>query len=121
MATPWPNVAKARLGFFPGSTIGNFLPGEARQFLENARRTLGAGSRMLFGADLVKPATVLEREYVELRGNVHVADTINEQAGFAVPAVSPVGDQSHAIGRNVVDFLGLGSQRTLTPTICHMP
>jgi len=47
-------------GFFPGSTIGNFTPDEARRFLRGARRLLGEGSGFLVGIDLVKaPATLV--------------------------------------------------------------
>src|SRR3546814_11892869 len=35
-----------RLGFFPGSTIGNLTPDEAIDFLHSARRPLGPGSLM---------------------------------------------------------------------------
>jgi L-histidine N-alpha-methyltransferase len=42
------------LGFFPGSTIGNFEPQEAVAFLRRARASLRPGARMLLGADLVK-------------------------------------------------------------------
>lgn len=49
-----------RVGFFPGSTIGNFEPEEAAAFLAAARRLLGDGSELILGVDLVKdPATLL--------------------------------------------------------------
>src|SRR3954468_4723075 len=43
--------AAPRLGFFPGSTIGNFEPAEATAFLRRAHASLGRGARMLLGAD----------------------------------------------------------------------
>ncbi len=52
-----------KLGFFPGSTIGNFSPEEARQFLRNAGLTLGARSYLLVGVDLKKSPSVLHRAY----------------------------------------------------------
>ncbi|MGF1604878.1 MAG: L-histidine N(alpha)-methyltransferase [Rhodothalassiaceae bacterium] len=57
-----------RLGFFPGSTIGNMLPEEARAFLENAGALLGPGGLMLLGADLVKDPAVLEAAYNDAAG-----------------------------------------------------
>lgn len=52
-----------RLGFFPGSTIGNFSPDRAVRFLSDWRGRLGVGSRLLIGVDLVKDARTLEAAY----------------------------------------------------------
>src|SRR3954453_11266576 len=41
-----------KVGFFPGSTIGNFEPHEASRFLRSAREILGHGAQMIVGADL---------------------------------------------------------------------
>jgi dimethylhistidine N-methyltransferase len=57
-----------RLGFFPGSTIGNLDPGEARRFLALARNTLGLRSRFLVGADLHKDPSVLLPAYDDAAG-----------------------------------------------------
>ncbi|WP_374570829.1 ergothioneine biosynthesis protein EgtB [Phenylobacterium sp.] len=56
------------VGFFPGSTIGNFTPSEAQAFLSAARRLLGPGAAFIVGADLVKPADVLEAAYDDAQG-----------------------------------------------------
>ena len=56
------------VGFFPGSTIGNFTPGEAQDFLTGARRLLGAGSTFLVGIDLVKPEPELIAAYDDALG-----------------------------------------------------
>jgi L-histidine N-alpha-methyltransferase len=58
----------SRLGFFPGSTIGNLDPPEARTFLAEARRALGAGSHMLIGVDLRKDAARLIAAYDDSAG-----------------------------------------------------
>src|SRR5207249_2134997 len=55
--------ARARVGFFPGSTIGNFEPHEAAAFLRQAGRILGVGATLIVGADLVKDACVLHAAY----------------------------------------------------------
>jgi dimethylhistidine N-methyltransferase len=51
------------VGFFPGSTIGNFTPSEAQAFLRGARRLLGDGAAFLVGIDLVKDVPTLVAAY----------------------------------------------------------
>jgi dimethylhistidine N-methyltransferase len=51
------------VGFFPGSTIGNFPPEEAKAFLAGARHLLGEGAAFLVGIDLVKPEGQLVAAY----------------------------------------------------------
>jgi len=82
-----------RLGFFPGSTIGNFEAAEAVQFLRRARETLGPGARLLLGADLVKDVAVLEAAYDDAAGvtaafNLNLLQRLNREAGadFNLPA-----------------------------------
>ena len=53
----------ATVGFFPGSTIGNFGPEAAAAVLRNFRETLGAEAELILGADLVKDAATLEAAY----------------------------------------------------------
>ena len=43
-----------KVGFFPGSTLGNFEPSEALAFLRSARKILGHGAQMIIGVDLEK-------------------------------------------------------------------
>jgi L-histidine N-alpha-methyltransferase len=78
--------AAPRLGFFPGSTIGNFEPEGAVAFLRRARTTLGSGSRMLLGADLVKAPAVLEAAYDDAAGvtaafDLNLLHRLNREAG----------------------------------------
>ena len=56
-----------RVGFFPGSTIGNFDSGEAMAFLRLAARLL-AGGGLLVGVDLVKDPQTLHRAYNDAQG-----------------------------------------------------
>jgi dimethylhistidine N-methyltransferase len=56
------------VGFFPGSTIGNFTPPEAVAFLARARRLLGRGSAMLVGTDVPKDRATLEAAYDDAAG-----------------------------------------------------
>jgi dimethylhistidine N-methyltransferase len=57
-----------RVGFFPGSTIGNLTPAEAAEFLSGCRSYLGPGSAMLVGVDLKKDPSVLNAAYDDSAG-----------------------------------------------------
>jgi len=56
------------LGFFPGSTIGNFTPPDAAAFLRQARSTLGDDGALVFGVDRRKAAAILDAAYNDARG-----------------------------------------------------
>ena len=79
-------AAPVRVGFFPGSTIGNFEPHEAAAFLRNAGRILGAGATLIIGADLIKPVEVLNAAYNDAAGvtakfNLNLLKRINRELG----------------------------------------
>ena len=57
-----------KLGFYPGSSIGNFEPGDAQAFLRQVAATLGAGSRLLIGVDRKKDIGLLEAAYNDSAG-----------------------------------------------------
>ena len=63
-----PGPAGKRVGFFPGSTIGNFEPDAAARFLANCANILGAGGEMLIGVDLKKDARILDAAYNDRAG-----------------------------------------------------
>jgi len=65
-----------RLGFFPGSTIGNLQPHEATVFLQNARALLGDDGALVLGADLKKDPQRLHDAYNDAAG-VTAAFTLN--------------------------------------------
>src|SRR5271170_5490068 len=78
--------AMAKVGFFPGSTLGNFEPHEACAFLRSAREILGQGARMVIGVDLEKDERVLYDAYndaagVTARFNLNVLCRINRELG----------------------------------------
>jgi len=78
--------AFARVGFFPGSTIGNFEPHEASAFLRNAANILGHGSVLVVGVDLIKSADVLNAAYNDAEGitaqfNLNLLTRINRELG----------------------------------------
>ena len=79
-------AAPVRVGFFPGSTIGNFEPFEAAAFLRNAAHILGPGATLIIGADLIKPADVLNAAYNDAAGvtakfNLNLLVRINRELG----------------------------------------
>lgn len=57
-----------KLGFFPGSTIGNFVPRTATDLLRHFRDLLGVGALLLIGMDRVKPVERLLAAYDEPAG-----------------------------------------------------
>lgn len=83
---PPPVAELPKVGFFPGSSIGNFEPAEAEAFLGRVATTLGTGARLIVGVDLKKDVNVLEAAYDDASGvtaefnlNVirHLAETLN--------------------------------------------
>lgn len=57
-----------RLGFFPGSTIGNFDPADAVDLLRQMRATLGRQALLLIGVDRIKPVATLIAAYDDAAG-----------------------------------------------------
>jgi dimethylhistidine N-methyltransferase len=83
---PQAKAAPACVGFFPGSTIGNFEPHEAAAFLRNAAKILGPRSTLIVGADLIKPAEILNAAYNDAAGvtakfNLNLLVRINRELG----------------------------------------
>ena len=75
-----------KVGFFPGSTIGNFDPHEACAFLRSARAILGEGATLIVGVDLEKDERVLHDAYNDAAGvtgqfNLNVLARINRELG----------------------------------------
>ncbi len=71
-----PDMPGRPVGFFPGSTIGNFTPAEAEAFLAAAGKTLGKGSTFVVGFDLIKDRSILETAYNDSQG-VRAAFNLN--------------------------------------------
>lgn len=73
-----------RLVFFPGSTISNFTPSEAGQFLRNIRQFLDPGDGFLIGVDLLKSPNRLHQAYNDYDGvtaefNLNLLRRINRE------------------------------------------
>ncbi len=79
-----------RLGFFPGSTIGNLNAPAAVDLLRAMWETLGEGSKLLIGIDRIKPAGVLIPAYDDAQGvtaefNLNLLHRINRELCGTIP------------------------------------
>jgi len=80
-----------KLGFFPGSTIGNFVPHSATDLLRGFRTMLGTGAQLLIGMDRVKPVDRLIAAYDDPEGvtaefNLNLIERINRELEGDMPA-----------------------------------
>ena len=79
-----------RLGFFPGSTIGNFVPWSGTDLLRQFRALLGPGAQLLIGMDRVKPVSRLIAAYDDPEGvtaqfSLNLLTRINRELDGNVP------------------------------------
>lgn len=77
-------AGKRRIGFFPGSSIGNFTPADAAVFLQRAKKALGKDGGLLVGVDLKKDHKILEAAYNDSQGvtaafNLNVLEHLNNE------------------------------------------
>lgn len=117
-----------RLFFFPGSSLGNFAPDEALQFLRRMRHGLQLGERggVLLGVDMVKDKAVLDAAYSDALGvtaafNLNVLRHVNrlvdadfnpadwEHCGFFNPELQRV--EMHLQARHDVGVSWDGGER----------
>lgn len=80
----------ARLGFFPGSTIGNMEPAAATDLLRSLHHALGEDAMLLIGMDLIKDRDTLLAAYDDAQGvtaafNLNLAERINRELGGTIP------------------------------------
>ncbi|GAM00374.1 L-histidine N(alpha)-methyltransferase [Sphingomonas parapaucimobilis] len=79
-----------KLGFFPGSTIGNMTPAMATDLLRAMRGSLGEGAMLLIGMDRTKSSDVLVPAYDDAAGvtaafNRNLLDRINRELDGTIP------------------------------------
>ncbi|MGY6552116.1 MAG: L-histidine N(alpha)-methyltransferase [Erythrobacter sp.] len=79
-----------KLGFFPGSTIGNMVARTAVDLLRSMRATLGTGAQLLIGMDLIKDPAILKAAYDDAAGvtaafNRNLAVRINRELDGTIP------------------------------------
>ncbi|HEX8258229.1 MAG TPA: L-histidine N(alpha)-methyltransferase [Allosphingosinicella sp.] len=82
--------ALPKLGFFPGSTIGNMVARTAVDLLRAMKETLGVGAWLLIGMDRIKEADVLLRAYDDAQGvtaafNLNLLHRINAELDGTIP------------------------------------
>ena len=70
------SISKTKIGFFLGSSIGNFYNGEEKKFLKNAKKTLGKKSFLFVGVDLIKSVKILKKAYND-KGNYTAKFNLN--------------------------------------------
>jgi L-histidine N-alpha-methyltransferase len=114
---PLPEEGGKRVGFFPGSTIGNFRPEEAETFLVNCRRLLGPGADMIIGVDLKKGADILDAAYNDRAGvtaafNLNLLERINREldASLDLDRFEHLAFYSAAMGRVEIYIRSLADQ-----------
>jgi L-histidine N-alpha-methyltransferase len=78
--------APGNLGFFPGSTLGNFTPKAAIELLGHLGHVLGSHSRLLLGIDTTQAPALLIPAYDDASGvtaefNLNLLDRINRELG----------------------------------------
>jgi len=78
------------VGFFPGSTIGNFVPQSATDLLRHFREILGTGAKLLIGMDRVKGVERLIAAYDDPEGvtaefNLNLLRRINRELEGDIP------------------------------------
>jgi dimethylhistidine N-methyltransferase len=83
-------AALPKLGFFPGSTIGNMVARTAIDLLRGWRATLGDGSLLLIGVDRIKAIATLELAYADPAGvtaafNLNLLERINRELEGTIP------------------------------------
>ena len=91
LALPAKIAGLSKLGFFPGSTIGNFVPRSATDLLRHFRALLGTGALLLIGMDRVKPVERLIAAYDDPEGvtaafNLNLIERINRELHGTIPA-----------------------------------
>jgi dimethylhistidine N-methyltransferase len=72
--------------YYPGSTIGNFTPEQAKQFLGRIAKLCGKNGGLIIGVDLTKDRRTLEEAYNDRKGitaafNLNILEHINNEMG----------------------------------------
>ena len=79
-----------KLGFFPGSTIGNMIPHSSVDLLRAMKVSLGEGSMLLIGMDRIKDERTLVAAYDDAAGvtaafNLNLLERINRELDGTIP------------------------------------
>ncbi|QNA88649.1 L-histidine N(alpha)-methyltransferase [Massilia sp. Dwa41.01b] len=114
--------AERRLFFYPGSSLGNFTPAEARAFLRRLRGQCGLDGALLIGIDLAKEKALLDAAYDDELGvtaafNLNVLRHVNRLLGadFDVRRWRHAGFYNEALGRVEMHLEAREAQRVRWP------
>lgn len=106
--------------YFPGSTIGNFPPPQAREFLARIAQVCGPGGGLLIGVDLKKSAAVLEPAYNDQGGvtaafNLNLLVRMNRElgAGFDLTQFAHHAFYNARLGRIEMHLVSLQAQTVI--------
>ena len=117
VALPLDLAGAPRLGFFPGSTIGNLEPAEAQALLRRFAAVLGAGSRLILGVDVIKDPAILVPAYNDAHGvtaafNLNLLTRANRELGanFDVSAFRHVAIWNEQLTRIEMRLVSLRDQ-----------
>ena len=115
---PPPVAALPRLAFFPGSSIGNFEPTAAGEFLRGVAEVVDSGGWLVVGVDAKKDSDVLDRAYTDADGvteqfNKNLLANINNALGsnFDLAAFRHLAVYSEQAGRIEMYLVSQRDQR----------
>ncbi len=125
LALPDAVAATRRSAFFPGSSIGNFDPGQARDLLRRIARIIGPEGRLLIGVDLKKPSAQLHAAYNDSAGvtaqfNLNLLTRINREldADFDLAAFRHDAFYNAQLGRIEMHLVATAPQRVRIDGCC---
>ncbi|MGY2734730.1 L-histidine N(alpha)-methyltransferase [Sphingomonas sp. UYP23] len=90
IALPMQVAQTPKLGFFPGSTIGNMIPHSSVDLLRAMKESLGEGAMLVIGMDRIKDPATLEAAYDDAQGvtaafNLNLLTRINRELAGTIP------------------------------------
>lgn len=114
-----------RAAFFPGSSIGNFDPTQARDLLRRIAKLLGPDGRLLIGVDLKKAPSLLHAAYNDNQGvtakfNQNLLTRINREldADFDVAAFRHEAFYNEKLSRVEMHLIATAPQRVRIDDCC---
>lgn len=106
------------VAFYPGSSIGNFEPEQAKALIRRVRRLLGKGGKFLIGVDLEKDHDILRRAYNDEAGvtaafNLNLLNRMNAELGanINVDQFEHEAFYNEAAGRVEMHLVSMARQR----------
>lgn len=125
LALPGVVAAKQRSAFFPGSSIGNFDPGQACDLLQRIAGIIGPEGRLLIGVDLKKAPSRLHAAYNDSEGvtaqfNLNLLARINREldADFDLAAFRHEAFYNAQLGRIEMHLVTTAPQRVRIDGCC---